>query len=159
MIEELATVVAIKSNQVIVTSQIKSSCSSCSQVDTCGSGQVAKALPKAKLTVSLPYEGNILGQKLKEGDCVIIALPEKQVLSSAAQVYLLPLFGLILFSAIGQWLFTLQVLPTELVALLVGICGGYLGYRLASFLQKQGKHSASLQPKILKVLPASSNPH
>ena len=156
MIEELANVVAIESEQVVVTSKIKSSCSSCSQVDSCGSGQVAKALPQARLTVSLPYDGEVLGQKLAIGDCVVIALPEEQVLSSAAQVYLMPLFGLISFSALGQWLFKMQVFPNELTALGLGIIGGYLGFRLAKYLQKQGKHSASLQPKIIKVLPKAS---
>jgi sigma-E factor negative regulatory protein RseC len=97
-----------------------------------------------------------LGQKLAIGDCVVIALPEEQVLSSAAQVYLMPLFGLISFSALGQWLFKMQVFPNELTALGLGIIGGYLGFRLAKYLQKQGKHSASLQPKIIKVLPKAS---
>ena len=102
MIKELANVVDIKAGQVTVTSQIKSSCSGCAQVDTCGSGQIAKALPQAKLTLTLPYDIRITGVPLNKGDCVVLAIPEKHVLSSAGQVYLLPLLGLISFSAIGQ---------------------------------------------------------
>lgn len=151
MIKELANVVAIEAGQVTVTSQIKSSCSGCVQVDTCGSGQIAKALPQAKLTLTLPYDIKQLGKALKLGDSVILALPEKQVLSSAGQVYLFPLFGLIAFSALGQWLLKQQVLPHELIALSIGLSGGYLGYKLAKFKQKQGKHSENLQPKIISV--------
>ncbi len=153
MIKELANVIAIEAGQVTVTSQIKSTCSGCAQVDTCGSGQIAKALPQAKLTLTLPYDKNS-GEMLKPGDCVVLALPEKHILSSAGQVYLLPLLGLITFSALGQWLLKQQILPHELYALGLGITGGYLGYRLAKFQQKQGKHSEKLQPKIIEVIPS-----
>jgi len=154
MIKELANVVAISAGQVTVTSQIKSTCGGCAQVDTCGSGQVAKALPQAKLTLTVPYDINATGKSLKLGDSVMLALPEKHMLYSAGQVYLLPLFGLIGFSAIGQWLLKEQLFSHELFALGLGIAGGYLGYRLAKFQQKQGKQSDNLQPKIIKVLPS-----
>jgi len=153
MIKELANVVTVEAGQVTVSSQIKSSCSGCAQIDTCGSGQVAKALPQAKLSLTLPYDVNTLGRELKQGDCVVIAIPEEHVLSSAGQVYLLPLFGLIVFSGLGQWLFKQQILPHELIALALGITGGYLGYKLAKYNQKHGKQSEKLQPKIIEVLP------
>ena len=154
MIKELADVIAIDAGQVTVTSQIKSTCGGCAQVDTCGSGQIAKALPQAKLTLTLPYDTKTTGKILKQGDCVVLALPEKHILSSAGQVYLLPLFGLITFSAVGQWLLKQQILPHELYALGLGISGGYLGYRFAKYQQTQGKQSENLQPKIIEVIPS-----
>jgi len=155
MIKELANVIAIEAGQVTVTSQIKSTCSGCAQVDTCGSGQIAKALPQAKLTLTLPYD-KTSGEMLKHGDCVVLALPEKHILTSAGQVYLLPLLGLITFSALGQWLLKQQIFPHELFALGLGITGGYLGYKFAQFQQKQGKHSEKLQPKIIEVIPSKN---
>ena len=160
MIKELASVVAIEAGQVTVTSQIKSTCSGCAQVDTCGSGQIAKALSMiageidSAIFLTLPYYISVTGVQLQEGDCVVLALPEKHVLSSAGQVYLLPLLGLISFSAIGQLLLKQQILPHELFALGLGLIGGYLGYRLAKYQQKQGKQSKNLQPKIIEVLPS-----
>lgn len=153
MIKELANVVSIGEGFVTVSSQIKSTCSGCAQVDTCGSGQIAKALPQSRLTLTLPYDSKTEGISLKQGDCVVLSLPEKDMLASAGQVYLLPLFGLITFSAFGQWLFTLQVLPHETIALVLGLSGGYLGYRLAKHKQLHGKNSSNLQPKIIEVLP------
>jgi len=157
MIKELTNVVAIESGYITVTSQIKSTCGGCAQLDTCGSGQIAKALPQGKLTLTLPYDIDAInpeGNKLKLGDCVVLALPEQHILSSAGQVYLLPLFGLITFSALGQWLLNQQILSHELLALGVGITGAYLGYRLAKFKQQQGKQSKKLQPQIIDVIPS-----
>ncbi|WP_019028504.1 SoxR reducing system RseC family protein [Colwellia piezophila] len=156
MIKEQATITAIENGQVTVTSQIKSTCSGCAQVDSCGSGQIAKALPQRKLMLTLPYDVTTHGTSLKLGGDVVIALPEKHLLSSSGQVYLLPIFGLISFSAVGQWLFNQQILPHELIALGFGLTGGYLGYRLAKFKQKQGEQSENLQPRIIEVLSSPS---
>lgn len=155
--EELAEVVDITNSHITVVSQVKSSCNTCSQADTCASGQVAKAIPHKKLSLKLPYPSSLVSadknQKVHVGDCVILSLPEAGVLQSAWQVYLLPVFGLILFSAIGQMLLLKGVLNHELLALLIGILGGYLGYRLAKFWQNQSNQESKLQPKISRVLP------
>ena len=155
--EELATVTAIDNDKITVVSQIKSSCNSCSQVDACASGQVAKAIPHKKLSFTLLKPTSLENQTINIGDCVILTLPEVDVLQSAWQVYLLPVFGLFSFSALGQWLMLEGILPHELMALSVGILGGYLGYRLAKYLQNQPAKRERLQPKILRVLPKAIN--
>jgi len=155
--EELATVTAINNGQITVVSQIKSSCNSCSQVDTCASGQIAKAIPHKKLSFTL-FESNLLdNQTINIGDCVVLTVPETDVLQSAWQVYLLPILGLFSFSALGQWLQQQGMLSHELLALSIGLVGGYLGYRLAKHLQNQPNKITKLQPKILRVLPKPIN--
>jgi len=151
--EELAEVVAIESGMISVVSQVKSSCNSCSQVSTCASGQVAKAIPHKKLSFILPVPILSNNQHVQVGDCVVLTLPEVDVLQSAWQVYLLPIIGLISFSALGQWLKVQAVLSHELLALGVGLLGGYLGYRLAKLLQNNPEHQEKLQPKILDIIP------
>lgn len=151
--EELAEVIAIENGMISVVSQIKSSCSSCSQVSTCASGQVAKAIPHKKSSFTLPVSRLLNNQIIQVGDCVVLTLPEVDVLQSAWQVYLLPVIGLLSFSALGQWLIMQAVLSHELLALLVGLTGGYLGYRLAKYLQNHPEHDEKLQPKILRVIP------
>jgi len=151
--EEIAEVVAIESGMVSVVSQVKSSCSSCSQVSTCASGQVAKAIPHKKLSFVLPVPTLSNNQLVQVGDCVVLTLPEVDVLQSAWQVYLLPIIGLIFFSAFGQWLKIQEVLGHELLALAIGLLGGYLGYCLAKYLQNHPEHQEKLQPKIVRVLP------
>ena len=82
-----------------------------------------------------------------------MSVPEEDVLRSAWQVYLLPIFGLFSFSALGQWLVQEEVLAHELIAIVIGTVGGYLGYRLAKKLQSDPIKQKKLQPKILRVLP------
>jgi sigma-E factor negative regulatory protein RseC len=156
-VEELAEVVDISDHDITVVSQVKSTCNTCSQAATCASGQVAKAIPHKKLSLTLPYPEslNLLekNQTIQVGDCVMLTLPEAGLLQSAWQVYLLPILGLILFSAIGQRLLLNGILSHELLALLLGMFGGYLGYRLAKYWQSQACQQSKLQPKILRVLP------
>lgn len=150
--EEFATVTAINDNKITLISQVKSTCNSCSQVDSCASGQVAKAIPKKTLSFTLTKPKELDHKVINVGDCVVLTVPEIDVLQSAWQVYLLPVFGLFSFSAFSQWLLEMQVLPHELVALAIGIVGGYLGYRLAKRIQNNPGKQKSLQPQILKVL-------
>lgn len=155
--EELATVIAIENGKITVVSQIKSSCNSCSQVNTCASGQVAKAIPHKKLSFTLLKPKLLENQLINIGDCVILTLPEADLLQSAWQVYLLPIFGLFSFSALGQWLKQGGIVSHELMALTIGLAGGYLGYRFAKYLQNQPNKQERLQPKILRVLPKPLN--
>ena len=148
MIEESATVVSINQETVTVESQVKSSCSSCQQVDNCGSGQVAKAIPLKKLTVDV-----FTKLPVNIGDSVVLGLPESDLLQVAWQVYLWPVFGLLLFSGGGQWLVQQAVLPHEIFAIILGFSGGYLGYRMAKFSQKSTNNSTLLQPEILRIMP------
>ncbi len=151
--EELAEVITIENGMIIVVSQVKSSCNNCAQVTSCASGQVAKAIPHKKLSFTLPTSALLNNQQVQVGDCVVLTLPKVDVLQSAWQVYLLPIIGLLSFSAFGQWLKMREVLSHELLALGVGLIGGYLGYRLAKHLQNYPDHQGKLQPKILRVLP------
>ncbi|WNC71476.1 SoxR reducing system RseC family protein [Thalassotalea psychrophila] len=146
MIEETATVVAVDGNQVTVKSTIKSTCHSCNQQDDCGSGQIAKAIPHKALTTR--FENSTT--QLKVGDEVVIGLSERSIISSALQVYMLPLFTLILFAAIGQFILVEQQQMHEFFALVLAILGGYLGHLFAKFLQAKQQTQYNLQPKLLR---------
>ena len=157
MIEEYATVISVHlpsdnsthqtlTNKVSVESKIKSSCSGCQQVDNCGSGQVAKAFPQAKLSLDLETD-----LPVKVGDIVVLGLSDKHLLLSAWQVYLWPLIGLIFASVLGQWFVEQQLFFHELLAIALGIWGGYLGFYLARYQQKRGKYCQLLIPRILRI--------
>ena len=101
---------------------LKSAWSGCQQVDNCGSGQIAKAFPQKKLLTQLSRR-----LPLNLGDNVVLGLNESALLSSAWQVYLWPLVGLIAASWLGQWMVKVVVI-TEIFAITFGCFGGYLGF-------------------------------
>lgn len=146
MIEEQATVVAIEHHNVTVTSDIKSACSGCQQVDNCGSGQVAKAFPQKKLTMNL-----VSTMPLQLGDKVIVGMNESALLSSALQVYLWPLFGLIAAAWCGQYLISINYLNHEVFAIVFAIVGGVIGFMLAKRQQKKSINYNKLTPEILRM--------
>ena len=147
MIEEQATVVAVENNIATVTSELKSGCSGCHQVDNCGTGQISKALPQKKLTVTITTN-----LPVEVGDKVVIAMPETPLLSTAFQVYILPILGLIMFAWLAQVLVEQQLFSHELWAVVFGFIGGYLGFRVAKYRQNQPEVTKTLQPIIKKVL-------
>lgn len=145
--EELAKVVHVDKHTISIISEVKSACSGCQQVDNCGSGQVAKAFPTKKLSLTLQSD-----LPLKVGDTVVIGLSDDCLLQSAWQVYILPLIGLISFAGVGQYFISNDVLPHELFGVLLSTLGGYLGYILAKKKQSSPKNKVKLTPEILRVI-------
>lgn len=145
MIEEVATVTAIDGDVITVKSTIKSTCHSCHQQDDCGSGQIAKAIPHKALTTKLTTS-----LALNIGDEVVLGLPEGSILSSAFEVYMLPLFGLVVFAAFGQFTLVESYHFHELVALFFAVLGAILGFFIAKYRQSSTQASAALQPKIMR---------
>jgi len=145
--EEMALVVEVGDDFVVVESLVKSSCSQCHQVDTCGSGQVAKALPQPKLSLTIPTL-----EQFKEGEQVLISIPEQALLSVAWQVYLWPLIGLFAMAGLAQFAMTNQLLNHEVAVILFSILGGYLGFRLAKWRVCKQQTNDALTPKIKQRL-------
>ncbi|NMP29967.1 SoxR reducing system RseC family protein [Thalassotalea sp. M1531] len=148
--EELATVVDLKPDCVVVQSQVKSSCSQCQQVDNCGSGQVAKAFPQPKLMLEIPTQ-----EAFDIGDKVLISIPEQALLSVAWQVYLWPILGLIGFAAIAQFGFFNNGTISEGFVILFALLGGYLGFKFAKHRVSQHEVDKALQPQIKQKVSAS----
>ncbi|NMP17675.1 SoxR reducing system RseC family protein [Thalassotalea sp. Y01] len=146
MIEETAFVTRIDGARADVESQVKSSCHGCQQQDNCGSGQVAKAFPHRRMTLTVEHNIN----DLQVGDEVVIALDEKSLISSAAVVYLWPLMALILGAAVAQLYLVEQLGMAEPWALLMALSCAYMGWSLARRQQRGKLNQQNLQPKILR---------
>lgn len=104
MMTALATVTKVvpaqQGFQVTLSCEHQTSCSSCQSSKSCGTGIVSKAFGNKTLFWRLQTT-----QALEAGEVVEIGLPEKSVLQSAALVYLLPLFFMMLGAWLGdQWL-------------------------------------------------------
>jgi sigma-E factor negative regulatory protein RseC len=152
MIKEQAQVTAITQDSVTVESIVKSTCSGCQQLESCGSGQIAKAFPQKKTTYTVTSE-----LPVKVGDRVTIGLSEKLLLSAAWQVYMWPLIGLFIGSFLGQSILEANLISHELWALPIAIFGGYLGYFLAKRQQLMMRDKQEWLPTLIDVLPANKN--
>ncbi len=148
MIEERAVVTQVLAGAVEIESVVKSSCSQCHQVDNCGNGQVAKALPQKKLLLTIPTS-----ESFNVGDVVMIAIPEQYLLKSAWQVYIWPLIGLISCAGIGQIFINNQWLSHELQVIALSVTGGIIGAKLAKWWQSYTGLQSKLVPKIMEKIP------
>lgn len=145
MIEESAKVIAIENGKIVVESQVKSTCSSCHQMDNCGSGQVAKAIPHRKLIVK--FDDNL---NVALGETVVLGIPENQLLKSAWQVYFIPLMGLIFCAGLGEFISNNFALTHELLSISFGVVGAYSGFKYARYLQNRLSEQNNLAPKLLR---------
>lgn len=144
MIEALARVEACADGRVTVSWQSQSACGHCHEADTCGSGVVAKAVAAKAQRLTLTY-----GKPLSVGTQVSLGIPEQQLITAAALVYLLPLLGLLLGAGLGSvWG------GPEWLSLLAGI-----GLAIGGFLLARGlSHRFTPTPRILRVLGVSTTP-
>jgi len=103
MIEEMGKVVAIEPGYAWIETQVKTTCGSCVAQDNCGTGVVAKAFtPKADhVKIAVP-------DKINVGQSVKIGIPEQQLLSASAMLYIVPLIALIITTATGHLLLSLS---------------------------------------------------
>ncbi|MBD1555340.1 transcriptional regulator [Vibrio sp. S9_S30] len=104
MMTALATVVASHPSKsgfrIQLSCEQQTSCSSCSSQKSCGTGVVSKAFGNKAHTWFLESK-----QSLAPGQVVEIGLPEKQLLQSAALIYLSPIAFLFLGALLGHvWL-------------------------------------------------------
>jgi sigma-E factor negative regulatory protein RseC len=99
MIKEWATVVSWKNGEALVECDVKASCSSCASRSGCGSRVLNKLGPQMTHTLSVPCD-----QPLVAGQKVELGIGEASLLTSALLVYMSPLVGLFLMSALFQTL-------------------------------------------------------
>ncbi|GAA3541211.1 SoxR reducing system RseC family protein [Zobellella aerophila] len=147
MIEEVATVVQLVPEGVVLECFSRSACGQCRQSQHCGTGLVAKALPgrSHQFVVATPLP-------LRVGEQVRIGIPEQSLIKSAVLIYLLPLLCVLLASLLASLLFKLGDGGTIASA----IAGGWLGFLLASRLAR-GPGFGLAGPVILGPLIPISN--
>ncbi|NOH81781.1 transcriptional regulator [Vibrio sp. RE86] len=151
MMTALATVSEVTPHSngfdVELSCEQQTSCSSCSSQKSCGTGIVSKAVGNKSLNWHL-----FTDKMVKEGQVVEIGLPEKSLLQSAALVYLVPLFAMIIGAFVGQWFIAPQFDLGEgsviLISALATAVGIYLAKRFSARLEQQ----SSQQVILLRIL-------
>ncbi|EEX66139.1 SoxR reducing system RseC family protein [Vibrio metoecus] len=151
MMTALATVTKVvpaqQGFQVTLSCEQQTSCSHCQSSQSCGTGVVSKALGNKTLFWRLQTT-----QALQAGEVVEIGLPEKSLLQSAALVYLLPLFFMMLGAWLGtQWLAPMWDLGEGIVIftslLFIGL-GVWVAKRYAKVLELRSEQQVVLLRKL-----------
>ncbi|TYW43387.1 SoxR reducing system RseC family protein [Vibrio cholerae] len=151
MMTALATVTKVvpaqQGFQVTLSCEQQTSCSSCQSSKSCGTGIVSKAFGNKTLFWRLQTT-----QALEAGEVVEIGLPEKSVLQSAALVYLLPLFFMMLGAWLGdQWLAPMLGFGEGiviLIALLFIALGVWVAKHYAKVLELRSQQQVVLLRKL-----------
>lgn len=146
MANEYAQVVAVEADKVWVKCQTQSACSSCNARSSCGTSVLAKAFPVRTQELAVKLDPKP-AQSFQVGQTVELTVTDQVLLNAAFQVYLLPLFGLLLgavllpFIVVEQW--------AELSAIVGGAIGLVFGLLFAKGLYKreQEQHQVSIKPK------------
>lgn len=141
MIKEWATVVSWENGEALLHCDVKASCSSCASRSGCGTRVLNKLGPQTSHLLSVPSE-----QPLVAGQKVELGIAEGSLLGSALLVYMSPLVGLFLCSALFQTLFN-----TNLAAMAGALLGGVGGFLIARGVSQRFSSRESWQPVILSV--------
>lgn len=98
MIEEHGRVIALVGDLAYVTAERRSACGQCGVSNACGTSLLERVF--GRHPVELPAR-NPIGAQV--GDVVVVGLSEQGVLRTAAAAYLVPILGLILGGALGEY--------------------------------------------------------
>jgi len=126
MIEEQATVIEVKGDQLTLQAQTQSTCGGCAVNKGCGTSVLSKVVGR-KFT-QFQVANNI---DAKIGDTVIVGIPEDALLKGSLVMYVLPILSMIMFALIADFL-----LDTSNVRDLFIAASGILGLALGSFLAR-----------------------
>lgn len=147
MMTALATVLDVQDNIVVVGCQQKTSCNHCASQDSCGTGIVSKVLPG-----KVHHWAFHTDKKLTIGQMVEIGLPEKNLLQSAAIVYLVPLFFLLFGALISEWLISPLIGIGEVTTIVIAGLSSWGGYFIAKTLSHRIEQKTEQQVSLIRVL-------
>jgi len=150
MIIETAIVKSVTGDQVSVECESQSACNHCNASDNCGTGTVAKAFPHRTHRFTVTKTVDVV-----EGDKIEIGLREKNLITSAMLVYLLPLAAILLSLGLGQYFTQVFQFEGEGLVILAAFIGGYIGFSCTKKFSAIFDKGFDFKPKMLGVVAQS----
>lgn len=154
MIEEQATVIAIEGDDVLLQTQRKSACQSCSVNKGCGTSVLAKVVGQRSSQIRV---GNTLHARL--GDTVLLGVKENALVQGSLLIYAMPLIVMLVMAVIGERWAMLNDLNSELIAIVSAILGFIISMVVIRWAVSRFGFKQRLQPEMLRIINTSSSTH
>ena len=151
MIEEEATVIEVKPEQVIVQTLRKSSCNSCAANKGCGTAVLSKAIGQKHSIISLS-KSKAVEPMLFPGDRVIIGINETLLFSGSILAYLVPLAMMFAFALIADSFGSHFAVNGELHTIIGALLGLVSGMVISHFYIHKGRQRADFSPILVRKL-------
>lgn len=143
MIEETALVLGVSDQQVLLQTQRKSACQSCSVKSGCGTSTLSKVVGTRSSQFVVENTLNV-----KTGDQVIVAIDENALVHGSLMVYLFPLLVMLLAGMLAEAFFA-----TERVTILASAGGFVLSMFIVRYSLPGSRLKKSIQPHMLRRIP------
>lgn len=140
MIEETAVVIEVGEQQLLLQTQRKSACNSCSVKSGCGTASLAKVVGKRSSQFSVDKTLDV-----QVGDKVIVAVDENALVQGSLLMYLFPLIVMIMFGVLAEYLFV-----DERVTIL-SVAGGFIfAMIMVRFVLADSGLKNAVQPQLIR---------
>jgi sigma-E factor negative regulatory protein RseC len=159
LIEEIAEVVKVKPDCIIVEVQRQSACGSCAVNKGCGTAVLQKVLGRKRSFLELAYdEKQCADNKITVGDSVLLGLPERALVKGSAAVYMIPVFLMILFALLGEVVAEqMAIASVDSVSVCFAVIGLLVALIWLKIFSRRVSTDAQYQPCVLrKVIPQAS---
>ena len=143
MLEQAATVVALRHNRVVVETLPRSTCDGCGVSQGCGTSVLAKTVGRKVIHFELD---NTVDARI--GDRLVLGLPEQAMLRGSLLIYLLPLLAMILVALAADLLLPAAASLRDLKITLLALAALGLGMLLAR--GSLFRHRGAYMPVILR---------
>jgi len=147
MIEERAQVIAIKGNQLVLQAQTQSACGSCSASQGCGTSLLSKVIGR-KFTQF--QAENIVNAVV--GDTVIVGIAEDALLKGSLVMYVIPVFGMLVFALLAEYLLVESTQSRDLMIALSALIGLVFGSFISRWYFQRRSSIKLFSPVILRKI-------
>ena len=140
MIEETAIVVEVGEQQVLLQTQRKSACQSCSVKSGCGTSTLAKVVGKRSSQFAVNKTFDVV-----VGEEVIVAVDENALVQGSLLMYLFPLIFMMISGILVEIVFA-----DELMTILSVVVGFVFAMAIVRFVLSGSRLKSSVQPHLLR---------
>jgi sigma-E factor negative regulatory protein RseC len=140
VLEETASVIAVKHGRLLIETTARSACGHCSS-SGCTTSVLAKMFGVRRNWISLP---NTLGARV--GDRVVVGVPDSVLVGASVLVYLLPLLTMIVAVVLAD-----AVAADALAQVLMALAGLGLGFGLVRIVVERRATRNRYEMRLLRL--------